>query len=74
MRGPEAVDAPRAASVAGRDDLVELGERVVVELARGRMLEDRREAALQVPGVEEELPVDVADELGERGRDRAGSR
>ena len=57
-----------------RDDLVERGERVVVELARRRMVEDRRELPLQVPGVEEELPVDVRDELGELRLDRRAFR
>ena len=49
--------------------------RVVVELARRRVVEDRRELALQIPGVEEELPVDVRHELGERrARPRARRR
>src|SRR4029077_11807430 len=58
-RGPEAVDAAcRQQRVA--DDLVEQLLRVAVQLARLGPLQDRRELALQVPGVEEELPVDVA--------------
>ena len=50
--------------------------RVVVELARLRPLEDRRELALQLPGVEEELPVDVAARALEVGLDvaRPGER
>ena len=57
-------------------DLVEQRRRVVVELARRRLLEDRRELALQLPGVEEELPVDVGAQLRERRLDgaRAGER
>src|SRR5207253_12179 len=61
-RRPEAVDAP-GGERALAEDLLELLLCVVVELARGRLLEDRRELALQLPGVEEELPVDVAHEL-----------
>src|SRR5207248_8273536 len=41
------------------DDPVEQPLRVVVELPRRRLVEDLRELALQLPGVEEELPVDV---------------
>ena len=51
---------------AFRDDLVEqhAGRRRTARAAAG-LLEDRRERALQLPGVEEELPVDV---LAERRR------
>ena len=42
--------------------------RVVVQLARHRLVEDRRELALQLPGQEEELPVDHLAQLGERRR------
>ena len=42
------------------DDLVEQLLGVVVELSRLGPLEDRGELPLQVPGVEKELPVDVA--------------
>ena len=62
VRGPEAVDAARGEQLVA-DDLVEQLLRVVVELARGGLLEDRGELALQLPRVEEELPVDVVDEL-----------
>src|SRR4029450_10432195 len=36
---------------------------VVEELARGRLLQDRGEATLELPGAEEELPVDLRIEL-----------
>ncbi len=70
-RRPEPVDpARREAAVA--HDLRELGECVVVQFARGRILEDRRVASLEIPGVDEELPVDVGDLsspiAGSRGR------
>ena len=58
---------PSALQQVVADDLVEELAGVVVQLARGRVVEDRREAALQVPGVEEERPVDVAQELGGPG-------
>src|SRR5205823_2435743 len=53
-RAPEPVDAARV-------ELNAIQERnsVVVELARSRLLEDRRELPFQLPRVEEELPVDV---------------
>src|SRR4029453_18175507 len=44
---------------------------VVEELARGRLLQDRGEATLELPGVEEELPVDVRNELLERWLDHS---
>ena len=47
--------------------LVEQGVRVVEELARGGLAEDRRVFALQLPGEEEELPV---DHLAQRGQVR----
>ena len=51
------------------DDLRQHRLRVVEELAGGRALllvvEDLRVAALQLPGLEEGRPVDVAGELGE---------
>ena len=65
MRGPEAVDAARAQR-RPLQDLAQERLRVVVDLACRRVVEDRRELALQIPGVEEELPVDVRDEVGER--------
>src|SRR5205085_576645 len=49
--------------------------RVGVELARRgahlRVVEDGREAALELPGVEEERPVDVRDHRSELGLDHA---
>ena len=71
-RGPEAVDAPRGEQPVA-DNLVEQLLRVVVQLARSRLLEDRRVAPLELPRVEEELPVDVLEgrlehpHAGERG-------
>src|SRR5581483_4303505 len=55
MRRPEPVDAARVQRALA-DDLVQGLDRVVVELSRLRAVEDRRKLALQVPGVEEELP------------------
>ena len=57
LRGPEAVDAMSAEQPVA-DDLVQLRDGVVVELPRRRLLENRRELPLQLPGMEEELPVD----------------
>src|SRR2546428_523406 len=65
-RRPEAVDAARGDELPV-DDLVEQLLRVVPELACGRLLEDRRKLPLQLPGVEEELPVDVLPQRLERG-------
>ena len=48
------------------DDLTEQLLRVVVELTGGRLVEDRGELPLQLPGVEEELPIDVLNERRER--------
>ena len=59
---PVAVDTAGGEAVAGHE-LGEHGLRVVVELARSRVVEDPRKLALQVPGVEEELPVDVRHEF-----------
>ena len=74
LRRPEAVDAARAA--AGRSATISSStrQRVVVELARRRLVEDRRELALQVPGVEEELPVDVRHERRQLARRRRACR
>src|SRR5262249_61493969 len=74
-RGPEAVDAAGTQEVVACD-LAQHGQRIVVELARCRLVQDRRELALQIPRVEEELPVDERHELGGFGRDvaRAGER
>ena len=60
MRRPEAVDATRTQR-SPLQDLAQKRLRVVVKLARRRVVQDRRELALQIPGVEEELPVDVWD-------------
>jgi hypothetical protein len=70
VRGPEAVDPARLQQVA-RDDLVEQGEPVVEQLPGRRLVQDRRVLALQLPGGEEELPVDQLAELGQAGRDNA---
>ena len=59
-RAPARSRRRRAPDEPSPDDLVEQRRRVVVQLARRRLLEDRREAPLQLPGVEEERPVDVA--------------
>ena len=68
-RGPEAVDAACAKQPA-LDDLAQQLARVVIEIACRRpdpgVVEDLRETALQLPGVEEERPVDVVGECGER--------
>ena len=56
------------------DDPVEQALCVVVELARRRLVEDLREAALQLPRVEEELPVDVVAQRREVGLDNAAAR
>jgi hypothetical protein len=72
-RRPEAVDAARGQQPVA-DDLVEQLERVVVELARRGLLENRGKLSLQLPGVEEELPVDVLAQRLQRGLDEAHSR
>ena len=72
VRGPEAEHAPRSEEPLVNDP-VEQALRVVEELARRGLLEDRRELALQLPGVEEELPVDVLAERGEVGLDQAAA-
>ena len=72
-RRPEAVDTARGEQAVA-NDLVELLERVVVELARLGSLEDRRELPLQLPGIEEELPVDVLAQRLERRLDERGAR
>src|SRR5947209_496621 len=67
-RGPETVNAACLEPTVGLD-LVEQLLRVAEELARGRALrravQDRRVFALELPGVEEERPVDVLAQLGE---------
>src|SRR5207248_7372216 len=67
-RRPEAVDASRGKELPV-DDLVEQLLGVVPQLARGRLLEDRGELALQLPRIEEELPVDVFAKRFERRLD-----
>src|ERR1022692_1664250 len=54
---PEAVDTAGLEAAPG-DDLVEQGIRLVVQLAGHRLVEDRRGLTFQLPGPEEELPVD----------------
>ena len=67
--GQNAVDAARADQLAV-DDLLQQRLRVGVEVARRfavlRVLEDRREAPLQLPRREEVGPVDVLRDLLER--------
>ena len=53
------------------DDLVEQLVRVVEYFPRGRLLEYRRVLALQLPRVEEELPVDVWAQRRQVGLDTA---
>ncbi len=60
-RRPEAEDALRAQARVAHD-LVEQLRGVVVELGCRGILQNRRELALQLPRVEEELPVDVVAE------------
>src|SRR5581483_709991 len=72
-RRPEAVDTPRRDQPVA-DDLVEERLRVVEELARGGLGEERRVAALDLPGVEEELPVDVLAQGLERRLDDSDAR
>ena len=75
--GPEAVDAARAEQ-AVLDDLVEQLVRAVEQVARRLALlgivEDRRIATAELPGVEEERPVDVAAQLADRCLDRPAYR
>ena len=65
---PQAVNAPRRQRPLALDP-VEKRVRRLEELARRlsllRVVEDRRKAALQLPRVEEERPVDVRTELGD---------
>src|SRR5262249_3809991 len=63
---PEAEDAARGEQPLV-DDAVEQALGVVPELPRGRLLENRGKLALELPGVEEELPVDVLAERPEVG-------
>ena len=71
-RSPRARSRRRRARVSSLlvDDALEQRLRVLVQLARRRavlrMVEDRREASLQLPRREEERPVDVRHELLER--------
>ena len=63
---------PRAVSCSLGDDLVQQRVRVVEQLAGlGELVQDRRVLALQLPGEEEELPVDQLAQFGQRGSDRA---
>ena len=66
---PEAVDAPRGEQPVV-DDALQQRLRVVVEIPRrGAVLgvvEDGRHAALQLPRVEEERPVDERHQIGQR--------
>src|SRR5205807_6276888 len=76
-RRPETVDAACLEPAVGLD-LVEQLLRVAEELARGSALrgavQDRRVLALQLPGVEEEGPVDVLAERSELRLDHLPAR
>ena len=69
VRRPEAVDRARVESTLSDDDAIEQHARVVVQLPGRttvlRMLQDAREAALELPCGKEKRPVDVGDDLGE---------
>ena len=67
-------NTPLACNRLVTNDLVEERLRVVPELARGGLVEDLRELPLQLPRVEEELPVDVVAERGEIGLHLAPAR
>src|SRR5204862_8036768 len=75
-RRPEAVDTGRP-QPALRLDLVQQLLRVAEQLASrralGRAVQDRRVLALELPGVEEERPVDVLAQLCERWLDDLSS-
>ena len=75
--GPEPVDAARGEAL-GVDDLAQQLGRLRVEVARrrpvARIVEDGREAALELPRGEEERPVDVGRQLVERNVDGAPPR
>jgi hypothetical protein len=72
-RRPEAEDTARDEQTLV-DDPVEQALRVVEQLPRRRLLQDRRELPLQLPGVEEELPVDVLPQRCEIGLDETAAR
>ena len=70
----DAVRRPEADDRVGdkpffRDELLQHGLRVLEQMARGLaifvVLQDARVLALQLPGLEERRPVDIAGELGE---------
>ena len=67
--GPEAVNARRGEEPLA-NDAVEETLRGLVHVAGGRavlrMIENRGEASLQLPGGKEERPIDVGNEVGER--------
>src|SRR5207344_414166 len=73
VRRPESVRAARLDRTV-LDDLVEelvrVGEQLARLLAVARVLEDLRERAFQLPGREEEGPVEVRPELLQRRLDR----
>ena len=68
VRRPEADDAVGGQPFLG-DELLQHGFRVVEEMARGLaifvVVEDAGIRALQLPGLEERRPVDIAGKLGE---------
>ena len=74
---PEPVDTARRQQLAGHDLVQQLARRPKELARRGahlRMLEDGRETSLQLPGVEEEGPVDVGDQCLQVGFERAQAR
>ena len=71
-RAPVAVH-PAADQQAVTRDLAQQRLRVVIELASLRTLEDRGELPLQLPGVEEELPVDDIAQGQQVGLDEANA-
>src|ERR1035437_10400687 len=62
VRGPEAAAAAGLEMVFG-DDLIQQRVGVVVEFAGHRLVKDGRVLALELPGQEEELPVDHPPEV-----------
>ena len=69
VRRPEADDGAGAKPLLG-DHLLQhrlrIGEQAARRLADGRVLQDRRIFAVELPGGEERRPVDVIDKLGDR--------
>ena len=79
VRRPESVDAACLQRALGGDlveQLVRIREQVARDLSLLRVVEDRRIAALELPRVEEERPVDVVAQRRDRllGDPQAGER